>query len=106
MSQFPPSGPYNSPNPGTPLPPGTVKNWLVESIIALCCGAGVLAIPAIIFAAQVNNKLAAGDYQGAVESANNAKKWLMISVGVALVCGCGSLCVFFGLLGAGAAAGN
>ena len=71
------------------MPPGTVKNWLVESILLLiCCGGNLLAIPAIVYAAQVNPKLAAGDYQGAVESSNNAKKWLIIAACVSLVC-CG-----------------
>ena len=75
------------------MPPGTVKNWLVESIIALVCCGGVFAIPAIVYAAQVNSKLAAGDYQGAVESSNNAKKWLIIAVCIGLVC-CGIGAIF------------
>ncbi|MDX1944803.1 MAG: CD225/dispanin family protein [Pirellulaceae bacterium] len=89
MSQFPPSGsPYTSPGtPGQPMPPGTVKNWLVESILSLVCCGGLFAIPALIYASQVNSKLAMGDYQGAVESSNNAKKWLFIAVGIAVVCG-------------------
>ena len=91
MSQGPPFGqnPYASPqtpNQG-PMPPGTVKNWLVESIIALICCGGLFAIPAIVYAAQVNTKLAAGDYQGAVLSSQNAKKWLIIAVCIGLVCG-------------------
>jgi hypothetical protein len=73
--------------PGQPIPAGTVKNYLVESILCLVCCAGILAIPAIIYAAQVNGKLAAGDYQGAVEASNNAKKWCIIAVSIAVVCG-------------------
>jgi hypothetical protein len=71
------------------MPPGSVKTWLVESIIALVCCAGFFAIPAIVYAAQVNGKLAAGDYQGAMESSNNAKKWLIIAVCIGLVCNMG-----------------
>jgi Interferon-induced transmembrane protein len=71
------------------MPSGTVKNWLVESIIALLCCEGIFAIPALIYAAQVNGKLAAGDYQGAVEASNNAKKWLIIGLVAAIVIGCG-----------------
>lgn len=73
--------------PSKPMPPGSVKNWLVESIVALVCCGGLFAIPAIVYAAQVNTKLAAGDYQGAVESSNNAKKWLIIAVCIGFVCG-------------------
>ena len=90
MSQFPPSGPpspfSDAPNPyapptmgQSPMPPGTVKNWLVESILALVCCCWPVAIVAIVNAVQVNSKLAAGDYQGAVEASNNAKKWCVIS---------------------------
>jgi hypothetical protein len=91
MSQGPPFGtnPYSptvAPGQG-PLPPGTVKNWLVESIISLICCGGLLAIPAIVFAAQVNTKLAMGDYQGALQSSASAKMWLMIAVGINVVCG-------------------
>jgi hypothetical protein len=67
------------------MPP--VKNYLVESIICLVCCGGLLAIPAIIFASQVNGKLAAGDYQGAVQASKNAKMWCIISVCVGLTCG-------------------
>ena len=110
MSQFPPTGqpggyppnnpfgdagnPYAAPKPGQgPLPPGTVKNWLVESIISLICCGGLFAIPAIVYAAQVNGKLTAGDYQGAVEASNNAKKWLIIAVCIGVVCNVGIVLV-------------
>lgn len=68
------------------MPPGTVKNWLVESIISLVCCGGLFAIPAIVYAAQVNGKLSSGDYQGAVEASANAKKWLIIAVCIGFVC--------------------
>jgi Interferon-induced transmembrane protein len=96
MSQFPPTNqpggvpsnpfgdannPYSSPKSGqSPIPPGSVKNWLVESILALVCCCWPVAIVAIIYAVQVNSKLAAGDYQGAVEASNNAKMWVIIAV--------------------------
>jgi hypothetical protein len=66
------------------MPSGTVKNWLVESILVLICCCWPLAIPAIIFAVQVNSKLAAGDYQGAVESSNKAKMWVTIAFAAGL----------------------
>jgi hypothetical protein len=42
-------------------------------------------IVAIVFASQVNTKLAAGDVAGAVESSNKAKMWTIISAVVGLV---------------------
>jgi hypothetical protein len=84
--------PYSSPEspyggPGKPIPTGTVKNYLVEAILCLVCCGGIFAIPAIIYAAQVNGKLAAGDYQGAVEASENAKKWCIIAVSIGVICG-------------------
>jgi hypothetical protein len=70
---------------GVVLPPGaTVQNYLVFAILAtvFCClPAG---IPAIIYAAQVNSKLQAGDLAGAQAASNNAKMWCLISLGLGL----------------------
>ena len=69
------------------LPPGTtVQNYLVFAILAtvFCClPAG---IPAIIYAAQVNSKLQAGDLAGAQLASKNAKMWCLIALGVGLAC--------------------
>ena len=61
---------------------GTVPNYLIQSILAtvFCCWP--IGIVAIIFAAQVNSKLAAGDYQGAVDASNKAKTWTYWSFGL------------------------
>jgi hypothetical protein len=70
-----------------PIVPATgvyVQNYLVFAILAtvLCClPAG---IPAIVYAAQVNGKLAAGDIAGAQESSKNAKLWCLISAALGL----------------------
>jgi hypothetical protein len=69
------------------MPPGTVKNYLVEAILCLVCCGGIFAIPAIVYAAQVNPKLQSGDYRGAVEASENAKKWCIIAVCIGVVCG-------------------
>ncbi|MFZ0731987.1 MAG: CD225/dispanin family protein [Candidatus Sulfotelmatobacter sp.] len=70
---------------GQVIPPGaTVQNYLVFAILAtvLCClPAG---IPAIVYAAQVNGKLQAGDFAGAQEASRNAKMWCWISFGLGL----------------------
>jgi hypothetical protein len=69
----------------TPPPAGgsgaTVPNNLVPAIISIFC-CWPLAIPAIIFATQVNNKVAAGDIAGAQESSDKAKKFAYIGIGV------------------------
>jgi hypothetical protein len=64
-----------------------VPNYLVFAILAtiLCClPAG---IPAIVYAAQVNGKLQAGDIAGAQAASNNAKMWCWISAGAGLAVG-------------------
>ncbi len=63
------------------------KNYLVESILCLLCCSGVFAIPAIIYAAQVDSKYNSGDYRGAVESSDKAKMWCIIAVCIGVVCG-------------------
>jgi hypothetical protein len=66
----------------TPPPAGgsaTVPNNLVIAIISVIC-CFPLGIPAIIFATQVNTKLAAGDIAGAQESAAKAKKFAIIGI--------------------------
>jgi len=63
----------------------TVPNNLVIAIISIFC-CWPLAIAAIIFATQVNSKLAAGDIAGAQEASAKAKKFSYIAIGVGLVC--------------------
>src|SRR5437016_5962524 len=84
--QVPGSYGYGPPS-GKFYPPGTVKNYLIESILSLVFCGGLIAIPAIVYAAQVDGKLAQGDYYGALESSKNAKLWLTIAVSVGIVCG-------------------
>src|SRR3989442_14093526 len=72
----------------TPPPAGgsaTVPNYLVPAIISIFC-CWPLAIPAIIFATQVNSKVAAGDIAGAQESSQKAKKFAMIAIIVGAAC--------------------
>jgi hypothetical protein len=72
----------------TPPPAGgsaPVPNNLVLAIISIVCCLP-LGIPAIIFATQVNSKVAAGDIAGAQESAAKAKKFAIIGIIVWAVC--------------------
>jgi len=74
---------------GAPLHEGAVQqptevipNYLAQSIIVtlLCCLP--LGIPAIVFAAQVNSKVQAGDIAGALDSSKKAKMFCWISFGL------------------------
>lgn len=87
----------------TPPPPptggtATVPNYMVPAIISIFC-CWPLAIPAIIFAAQVNGKAAAGDIAGAQDSSKKAKMFSFIAIGLGLL---GILCyVILMILGVG-----
>jgi hypothetical protein len=90
----PPPHSYTPPPPGssfTPPPPGSapggpvIPNYLVQSILVTLCCCMPLGIVAIIFAAQVNQKLAAGDVAGAQEASRNAKKFCLIALVAGLI---------------------
>ena len=71
--------------PPTHQPGEQLPNYLVHSILAtvLCClPAGIVGI---VYASQVNGKLAAGDYAGAKKSSDQAKLWCIISVAAAFL---------------------
>jgi hypothetical protein len=97
-SDAPQVNPYASPT-GTPqihtqsapggMPHRHVKDYLVESILCLVFCGGVIAIPAIVYAADVKSRLSRGDYHGAVRASENAKKWCIISVCIAVFCNLG-----------------
>ena len=75
----------------TPPPPptgaaGNVPNYLVPAIISIFC-CWPLGIAAIIFAAQVNGKVASGDIAGAVDASKKAKLFSFISIGIGLAVG-------------------
>ena len=85
---------------GVVLPPGTtVQNYLVFAILAtvFCCLP--TGIPAIVYAAQVNSKLQAGDLAGAQLASKNAKLWCLISLGLGLgVVGLYAMLITMGML--------
>jgi hypothetical protein len=83
------------PQAGATLP--SVPNYLVHSILCtlFCCVP--FGIVGIVYAAQVNSKLAAGDYTGAVETSKKARMWCWISFGIGL--GWIIIWLFFVILG-------
>jgi hypothetical protein len=73
-----------------PPPPigasANIPNYLIPAILSVFC-CWPLAIVAIIFAAQVNGKVAAGDIPGAMDASKKAKLFSFIGIGIGLV-GC------------------
>lgn len=70
----------STPNVDVPSPPQSqgqalVPHYLAQAILTtlFCCLP--FGIVSIVFAAQVNGKLAAGDRVGALQSSQNAKAW-------------------------------
>lgn len=89
----PPSASYTPPPPprpgaafGAPAPGESIPNYLIQSILVTICCCLPLGIVAIVFAAQVNSKLAQGDIVGAREASAKAKMfcWIAFGIGIAL----------------------
>lgn len=98
-----PPGATSCPNCGQPVPvqaayapvPGpTIPNYLVQAILVTLCCCLPFGVVAIVYAAQVNGKLAGGDMNGAMESSRNAKMWCWIALGAGLVAQCIWLMMF------------
>jgi len=92
----------------TPPPPAAtttnVPNYLIPAIIsAICCFP--LGIISIVFAAQVNGKVAAGDIAGAMSASKMAKIFSIVLLGLALL-GWGGYFIFWLLIGGAALFGN
>ena len=62
-----------------------IPNYLWQSIVVTLCCCLPLGIVSIIFAAQVNSKLAQGDIAGAQDASQKAKMFALIGAGVGLV---------------------
>jgi hypothetical protein len=90
---------YPPPHAQAPVP-----NYLVPAILTtlFCCLP--FGIVSIVYAAQVNGKLEAGDRAGAIESSRKAKMWAWISFGTGLVLIVGYL-VIAGLAALGSSGG-
>lgn len=74
--------PYGAPAQAASGPP--VPNHLIWAILATICCCLPTGIVAIIFAAQVDGKVAAGDLAGARQASDNAKMWSWISLAAGL----------------------
>jgi hypothetical protein len=67
------------------LPAGSVPNHLWLAILSTVFCFFPFGIVAIVYAIRVDNILARGDYQGAVQASRTAKIWCWLSVGLGLV---------------------
>lgn len=83
QSYTPPPPPSNF--GGAPAQPVQIPNYLVQSILVTLCCCLPLGVVAIVFAAQVNTKLAQGDLAGARDSSDKAKLFCWIAFGLGLV---------------------
>jgi hypothetical protein len=63
----------------------SIPNYLVQSILVTLCCCLPFGIVAIINAVQVNNKIAAGDIEGARRASDQAKMWCWIGFGIGIV---------------------
>ena len=68
----------------TPSASSDIPNYLIPSIISVICCAP-LAVVAIVFATQVNTKIAAGDLTGAAEASKKAKMFMLIAIGLGVL---------------------
>ena len=71
--------PFTSPPPPYYGSPTNIDNNLVWAILATICCCVPTGIVAIVYAAQVNGKLNAGDTATAQRYADNARLWAIIS---------------------------
>lgn len=78
--------------------PPHVPNHLVWAIlVTICCLP--FGIVSIVYAAQVNGKLAVGDADGARQASENAKLWAWVAFGVGIVLGIPSWVGGYAILG-------
>lgn len=70
---------YQTYAPGMTTPPSNHLVMAILTTIFCCLPFGIVSI---VKAAQVNNLWSSGQYDAARKSANDAKKWWMISAGV------------------------
>lgn len=61
-----------------------INNYLIPAIFSTVCCCLPFGIVSIVYAAQVNGKLAGGDRAGAEQSAASAKLWFYIALGSGL----------------------
>lgn len=99
------NNPFGNPFNGVDVRP-MPKNWLIESILVtiLCCfplGAP-FGIAGIVNATKVESRYYGGDYDGALEASQSAKKWCIWAVVVCVI----GLVLYLGFIGVMYAVGS
>ena len=82
MQQPPPNW---APPPPPVAPPANIPNYLVPAIISTICCCLPAGVVSIIYATQVNSKVAAGDIQGAMDASAKAKTWFIVAIVVGVI---------------------
>jgi ABC-type Fe3+ transport system permease subunit len=90
----------NQPQPQRPMKPDNYLVWAILCTILCCLPLGIVSI---VYAAKVDGLYNSGDYQGAQEASDNAKKWAMWGAIIGVVATI-ILCVIYGFMIAGAIA--
>ena len=70
-------------------PTPNVPNYLIHSILATLCCCLPFGVVALVYASQVNTKLAAGDVAGAEASSRSARTWVIVAVIAGIVTSAG-----------------
>ena len=63
----------------------SIPNHLAGSILAMIFCCQPFGIPAIVYAAQVNSRIVAGDIGGAIEASKKANIWMMVSISISVI---------------------
>ena len=71
--------------PPTVSPGMAAPNYLLPAILTTLCCCLPFGVPAIVYAAQVNSKLAAGDLVGATQASAKARMWCWIAFGAGVL---------------------
>jgi hypothetical protein len=90
--QTPPAQPFTQQYVPNDAPPMKPKNWMTEAILVtvvpfccLCSFLSLLGIVAIVYAGKVDKLYFAGQYGEAEQAAKDAKLWVMIGLGIAVL---------------------
>lgn len=74
-----------APPPPPVAPPANIPNYLVPAIISTICCCLPAGVVSIIYATQVNSKVAAGDIQGAMAASAKAKTWFIVAIVIGVI---------------------